>query len=269
MNLSLLSEWGDTGLETSLLLAILIVSALLVVASLAACILRIIIFFSYWVCNRSRSSGGYTGETAARQMLQNLGYYDVDVRKCGFFRALFYGNHYNPKQKVIYLRASTFKRDNLTSVGLALQKVGLVIQDKKSGAVRSRWRLQQLGIFGPILFIPIVLVGVIFDFVTFLQTDGVFTGIGTLIASCIGVAFFIASFILTIYTMVVEKRANAEALEILRNTNFLNAEEQEKVAKVFRTYLLAYITDFIVSLLEVIRLILKIVLIVVQASNDK
>ena len=268
MYLSLLSETGDIAIEFSLLVAIIVVTVLLGIAAIVAFVFRIMIFFSYWVSNRTRSSGGYTGETAARKMLRELGYNDVDVQKCGFFRALIYGNHYNPKRKIIYLRASTFKGDNLTSVGLALQKVGLVIQDKKGGSVKSRWRLQQLGIFGPILFIPIVLVGVIVDAVMLVKTGGTFSGVGTLVAACIGIAFFIVSFVLTIYTMVVENRANKEALEILKYNDFLNAEEQAQVAKVFRTYMLSYITDFIISLLQIIRFILKIALAAMQSKKN-
>lgn len=268
MYTALLAADGDLPAASALMAAIILVSVLLVVAAVAGTVLRIKIFINYWVTNRQSTEAGYTGETAAKKMLLELGYTDIEVKKAGFFRALIYGNHYNPKKKVIYLRASTFNRNNVTSVGLALQKVGLVIQDKKNGSVRARWRLQQFGLFGPIMFIPIVIVGVIADLVTVILTGGSFTGVGTLIASLFGLAYFIASFVLTIYTLKVEKRAGAEALEILEGYTFLTADEKVKVRKVFKTYLAAYICDFIISLLEMIRLVLRVLLQIVLSNKN-
>ncbi len=253
---------------TALVIAFFAVVVLLGVATLVAGILRIIIFFNYWITDRSSTAAGFTGETAAKHMLAELGYGDIEVKKAGFFRALVYSNHYNPKKKIIYLRASTFKRDNITSVGLALQKVGIAIQDKKSGSVKSYWRLKQIAVFGPIMFIPLVIVGVVIDFITLFMTGGSFSGVGTLVCVILGIAYFVASFVLTIYTIKVEKRANAEALEIMKNYQLFTEDEYDKIAKVFRVYLLTYITDFIINLLQIIKLILKIAINIFAASQN-
>lgn len=248
------------GIDLILLIALLIVSVALSIAVVASTVFRIIIFFSYWVTNRQKSSGGYSGATAALKLLAELGYTDIKVEKCGFFKMLFYGNHYNPDKNTIYLRASTYNGENLTTVGLALQKVALVIQDKKDGSVRSRWRLQQISLFGPILFIPIVIIGLVVDFLTVYISGTVFTGYATMICAVVGAAFFIVCLVLSFLTIKVEGRANKEALEIIKNYDFLNDDEQEKIAKIFKTYLFAYITDFIVSLLQIIKFILKLLL---------
>ena len=133
MNTLLLSAEGNLGLEIALIIAIAIVGVLIILVSLVALILRVKIFFSYWVTNREETEAGYTGGEAARSLLDELGYTDVQVKKAGFFSALLYGNHYNPKKKTVYLRASTLNRKNVTSVGLALQKVGVVVQDETGG----------------------------------------------------------------------------------------------------------------------------------------
>lgn len=265
MNTLLLSAEGDLGLEIALIIAIAIVGVLIILVSLVALILRVKIFFSYWVTNREETEAGYTGGEAARSLLDELGYTDVQVKKAGFFSALLYGNHYNPKKKTVYLRASTLNRKNVTSVGLALQKVGIVVQDETGGAVKRRWRLQKFGVFGPLLFIPIVLVGVVLDFV--FAGGGEITGFCSLGASVLGLSFFVVSLILTIFTLQVEKRANATALELMASHNFLTESEREKIRKVFKTYILAYFADFLITLLEIIRFILKIALEIVAANS--
>ena len=248
-----------------ILIALVLVCIMLGIAAIAATVLRIMIFFSYWITNREKSSGGYTGATAAEKLLSELGYNDIAVRKCGFFAMLFYGNHYNPNKKTVFLRHSTYVGHNLTAVGLALQKVGLVIQDKRDGdTIKKRWKLQKLALFGPVLFIPIVIVGLIIDILTLYLTGGTFTGVATLICALLGVAFFIVCFVLQIMTIKTESKANLETLEIMKNYDFLNAYEQEKIAKVFKTYQLAYITDFIISILQIVKLILKVLLAIVK-----
>lgn len=257
------------GVELGLFLALLVVVILIGIAAIVSAILQLIIAINYWVTDRESTAAGYTGETAAKAMLAKLGYTDISVEKAGLFRALIYGNHYNPKKKTVYLRASTYNRNNVTSVGLALQKVGLAAQDKKDGSVRARWRLQKIGIFGPILFIPIVIIGAGVDLGVMFLTDGNFTGIGTLIATLIGVAYFIAAFVLTILNIKVEKKANEATLALLREHDFMTDYEIQKLSKVFKTYILAYVANFIISLLELIRVILKIALTVVASNNRK
>lgn len=260
---------GFLGLEIALVIAIAVVSVLILVASVVALVLRIKIFFTYHIANRTKTSGGYTGRTAALTLLSDLGYNDIKVEKCGLFRMLFYGNHYNPNKKTVYLGNTVYNGEHLTAIGLALQKVGLVIQDKRnSAAFKSRWRLQKVALFGPIVFIPIVIVGAVLDLCIALGTGGSFTGIFTLVSTLLGFAYFIVSFILSILVIKVEGKANRETLEIIKNYDFLTPVEQEEVAKVFSAYQAKYICDFLINLLQLIKLILKILLIILASSKN-
>lgn len=245
-----------------LAIALLVVTIALAVVTFAALIARLRVLYLYWFANRHKSSGGYTGESAARAALDRLGFTDIKVRKSGIFRAMIFGNYYNRFSKTIWLRRSTMYGDNLTSVGLAIQKVGLVMQDKREEkAFRARSNLHMIGVFGPILFIPLVIVGLIVDFVTG------FTGIPTLICAALGIVYFICSFIFTLLNIPVEKKANQEALEFLRSSDMLGVDEIKEVEKVFRGYLIAYVLDFIINLLKVIQLILKIALNIAVAKK--
>lgn len=262
---ALLLSNSNSELSLYLLLAIIIVSIMIGVAALVSFALRIKIFFSYWVSNKTHSLTGFTGAQAAEQLLAELERKDIAVAKAGFFRALLYGNHFNPDRNVIYLRRTTYFGSNLTQIGLALQKAGTAVYNGVD--VRRRWKLQKLAIFGSVAFVPIVLAGLIIDLVTVILTGGVFTGIGTMIASIIGVIFFILSFALALLNIKAEKNSNEATMRILSERQFLAPDELQKINKVFRTYILAYIADFIISLLELLRLILKIALVFVSNDN--
>ena len=54
--------------------------------------------------NNVESSTGHTGFSAARNLLDANGLSDVEVKPLTFFKAMFYGNHYNAKTNTIYLR---------------------------------------------------------------------------------------------------------------------------------------------------------------------
>lgn len=255
------------GLTFILFLALALVVILIAIATIVSGILKIKIFFSYWVTNREATSGGYTGATAARKLLSDLGYDDVKVERIGFFSMLIYGNHYNPVRKTIYLRKSVYDKKHLTAVGLALQKVGLAIQDKRDNTYKRRWKIQKIALFAPIFFIPIVIVGLILDII--MLGSGNMFGLFTMITSILGIAYFIVGFVLSIFIIKTEGKANKETLKIMAESesDFLNPYEQEKVAKVFKTYQLSYICDFIISILEIIKFILKLILTILSKKN--
>ena len=249
----LAAEFGED--VVVLVMALIVLTILIAVMTVAALIARLRVLYLYWFANRHKSSGGYTGESAARAALDKLGFTDVQVRKAGILRTMVFGNYYNRFSKTIWLRRSTMYGDNLTSVGLAIQKVGLVMQDKREEKTfRTRSILQMIGVFGPIVFIPLVIVGFIIDFATG------FSKIPTLAVLGLAIVFYICSFMFTLLNIPVEKKANKEALEFLQGSDMLNEDEQYEVAKVLRGYLIAYVIDFIINLLKLIQLILKIAL---------
>lgn len=259
MLLSIFDDWAESlDVGIALIIALAVVTVAIAVAAIVFAILRLIIFWNYWIARKPIASG-ITGEKAALGMLELMGITDIEVKKEGFFRALFYNNHYNPKKKTIYLRRTTFKGTSITAVALAVQKAALVLQDRENSArFRSRWRMQQLAIFGPIFFFPIIIVGVILDFIA--SPGGQFSGTYTLVASGIAIAYFLVTTVLAGLTISVEKRGTNDAIDMLRKTNLFLPDELEKAERVLKTYILAYITDFILNLLKLIQAILKFVL---------
>lgn len=237
-------------LEIILLILGVLVGAAVLFASFA----RLYVFSVYLSGNRKQASNGLTGEQASQMLLQQLGINDVTVEKMGFFRALIYGNHYNPRKKIIYLRGNIFNRSTVTSVALAVQKVGLVIQDiNNDKSFKIKAKLQPFIFLAPILFVPLVLVGIAIDLV--LASN---IGIFSVILTAVGFLFLLLSLIFTFVTVKAENKANKTALEIIEQTNLLEDSEQKRVKQVYKAYLISYVADFIMSVLYLLKYILKI-----------
>ncbi len=240
-------------------IAYIAVGILLGLAIIAAFIAQIVVAIGYWRGNRTNNSLGLSGGEYARKLLDQNGMPDVQVKKCGIIRTILFGNHYSITKKTVYLRMLTINKPSLTSVAMAAQKVALAEQHKDGDAkmiVRSR--LQGLGVFAPFLFVPLVFIGFLID-IFVLQTL-----LFSLIAAVVGLLFIIFGFIVTVLNIPVEKNAMKRALVLLESE--LTGEEITTVKKIFRSYMVEYILQFIIAILRIIQLILKIL---ISARNLK
>ncbi len=234
-------------------IAYIVVGILLGIAVIAALIAQIVVIIGYWRGNRTQNSLGMTGGEFARKLLDENGMQDVKVKKCTILRTLLFGNHYSIARKTVFLRILTINKASVTSVALAAQKVALAEQHRDGNKkMIVRGRLQGLGVFAPALFIPLVIVGILLDLFVF---ESLFM---TLIVLVLGVLFIIFSFVVILLNIPVEKSAMKRAEEML--APYLTAEEAATVKKVYRSYMVEYVMQFVVALLRIIQLILKILL---------
>ena len=234
-------------------IAYIAVGILLGIAIIAALIAQIVIAIGYWRGNRTNNSLGLSGGEYARKLLDQNGMPDVQVKKCGIIRTLLFGNHYSISKRTVYLRMRTINKQSLTAVAMAAQKVALAEQHRDGDAkmiVRSR--LQGLGVFAPILFVPLVLIGFLVD-IFVLQTL-----LFSLVAAGIGLLFVVFGFIVTVLNVPVEKKAMDRAQVLLGAE--LTAGEVMTVKKIFRSYMAEYVLQFIIAILRIIQLILKILM---------
>lgn len=256
---------SSAALPVFLITAFIIVGVLIALCSLFVIVARIVLIAKYSKLNREKNNSGYTAFAAARALLDGSGMKDVQVKQCGFFRALILGNYYSRRTNTIYLRKNIANKDSIMAVGVALQKVGIVVQDKQ-GDKKTVLRNKMLPfvLFAPTLFIPIVIIGTILDFTVF---GG--TGTTSLISIIIGLAFYISALIFNLLNISVEKKANNKAIEIMQQTNFCDEEEREKIKSAFQAYILAYISEFVLSLLKLIQFILKLAIKLVSSFGKK
>ena len=200
-------------------IAYIAVGVLLGIAIIAAFIAQIVIVIGYWRGNRTNNSLGLSGGEYARKLLDQNGMPDV-------------------------LRMRTINKPSLTAVAMAAQKVALAEQHRDGDTkmiVRSR--LQGLGVFAPILFVPLVLIGFLVD-IFVLETL-----LFSLVTAGIGLLFILFGFIVTLLNIPVEKKAMERAQVILENE--LTGEEMVTVE---------YVLQFIIAILRIIQLILKILI---------
>lgn len=254
----------DQGVTRGVAIAYLIISALLAVLIVVALVLRIIVVVKYFEGNHTQTKNGKTSFEVAEEALKKAGLDDVKIKKAGILRAFFIGNSYSVRKKTIYLRGSIAKKDSITAVSLAMQKVAIAKMDHTGNKmVRVRNTSQILSLVGPILFVPIVLVGMVVDYLLF-DTLSMFS----VIAIAVAFVIVIAGFVETLLNIPVERKANKMALEMITKDNLLDAEEIKVAKKVFDAYIVAYICEFIVAVVRMIQLILEVV-IKSQINNKK
>ena len=254
--ISVFSE--ELGVSTGLTIAYIIVGILIIIMAIVALVMKIIVWARYAKANKIPSSVQMSGLDAAQYVLDREGMSpEVKVRKSGFIREAIFGNYYNILTKTIYLRSVFGKIDSkksVTSIALAVQKVAIAkLCESGDKQARTRNSLSLLGVFGPFLLIPLILIGGILDFVV-LNTGGLISVICLAVSGILTVLGFVVTFL----NIPVERRANEMAVELMYKHGLATDAEVETIKKVYDAYITSYICDFILELLRVIQWILEI-----------
>ncbi len=241
------------GASEGVLTMMFIVLCLIVVASIFAFFISICLGISYFKYNRKQNSLGKTGEEIARTILDNNSLQHIKVSKNG---SILFGNSYSHYFKKVRLRRLTWKKTSITSLAMAAQKSSLAILDKEDDKdMKLKNALTPFIYFGPLAFIPLVLVGVVLDVFIF-KFDA---PIGTIICTAVGFLFYIASFIMSIVVLKTEKKAQQKALKIMKEEHLATEQEIEDCKHLFKLYNIEYINNMIIALLELIYRVLQII----------
>lgn len=233
-------------------IAICIVGLLIGIVSIVSGIVSIWLAIRYSKFNKTENSTGMTGQDVARKILDD---YDLTHIKVSVTGSIMFGNSYSHYFKKVRLRRMTRHETSLTSLGMGAQKAALAVLAKDGDPdMKRRIRLVPLITFGPFAFIPLLLVGAALDYYFFNQAATC-----TLVLGGLGLLFYIYSIVLSITTLKTEKKAQIRANEILMEQNLITAEESEKLKKLFHLYNVQYVNDIILSVLELIYNILKII----------
>lgn len=244
----------ETGATNELLAwSFLVVGALIVVFGLISLLISIWLAIRYVKFNRKKNSIGVTGEQAARKILDINGLQHIKVSAVG---SLMFGNSYSHFFKKVRLRRRTYKKDSISSLAMAAQKSALAVLDKeKDPDMKRRNRLIPLVTFGPFLFIPLIIAGVVLDIVIKHSTSGLYT----MMFAGLGLAFYALSFVLSIVVLRVEKKGQERAYEILRQNRLATENELKDIRTLFKLYNIQYVNNMILSFLEIIYRVLQIV----------
>ena len=238
-------------------IAMLIVGILIVIFGLVGIGISFVLFIKYHRFNKTKNSCGLTGEEAARRILDNNGLNHIKVKCTG---SIIFGNSYSHYFKKVRLRRFTYKKDSISSLAMAAQKSSLAIMDKDNDPLmKTRNVLIPLQIFGPLMFVPLIIVGIAIDILIALQNNASPNFVFTFIMAGAGLLFYIVSFVLTVVILKAETKAQAKSIEILRDEKLATESEIEDIKSLYKMYNLEYINNMILAFLELLLKVLQIV----------
>ena len=247
------------GVSEGVIIAMSVVVGLLIIASIFAFGISIYLSISYVRYNKKQNSCGKTGEQIARKILDHHELGHIKVSKTG---SIMFGNSYSHYFKKVRLRRLTWQKRSVTSLAMAAQKSALAVLDKENDAdMRTRVRMTPLIYFGPIAFVPMVVIGVLLDVL-------LSTGFCGILFTVLGLGFYLLSFVMSILVLKTEKKAQKRAYEIMKEEGLATEEELESCKKLFRLYNIEYINDMVIALLELIYRVLQIIAYVQNSSSS-
>ena len=233
-------------------IAIAIVGFLIFVFGIISGVISIWLAIRYTKFNKKENTAGLTGEQIARKILDDNDLSHIKVSVTG---SIMFGNSYSHYFKKVRLRRMTRHETSLTSLGMGAQKAALAVLAKEGDPdMKRQIRLVPLITFGPFAFIPLLLVGAALDYYFFNQSATC-----TMVLGGLGLLFYIYSIVLSVTTLKTEKKAQVRAREILLSQGLITAEEAEDLHKLFHLYNVQYVNDIILSVLELIYNVLKII----------
>ena len=238
--------------------AIFIVGVLIAIVALISVSISLWLFVKYITYNRQKNSAGITGSEAARKILDNN---ELKHIKVSTFGSLLFGNSYSHYFNKVRLRRLTTKKKSITSLAMGAEKSALAILDKNGDTdMKKRVALTPFMYFGPIMFIPIVIVGIAIDY--FLLNS---TGVATVIGAVVGLLLYVVSFVLSIMVLKTEVKAQALACEIMLKDNLATESEIESMKELYKIYNVQYVNDIILQFLE---LIMRVLMIIANSQNS-
>ena len=194
-----------------------------------------------------KSAYGITGARAARRLLDENGLQHVKIERIG-------GNltdHFDPRDNVIRLSASTHDNTSPAAIGVAMHEAGHAIQHAENYApIRIRQAVIPMTNIGSRLAIPLVIVGTILSALGSAQSE-----LGMYFALT-GVILFSFCVFFQLVTLPVEFDASRRAIKALKNTYMLKEEELPIVKKVLSAAAMTYVAALAVSLAQLLRLLM-------------
>ncbi len=188
--------------------------------------------YSQYLCN-------YSGAEAAKRVLEANGVYDVKIERVSGSLT----DHYDPKTNIIRLSDTVYDARNISAVGVAAHEAGHAVQYAKGySPIKIRTAIYPICNIGSQLSMPLLLMGLIFNF-SFLMN--------------LGIIFFGVALVFQLVTLPVEFNASSRALGAIKDSNILLDDSEVKGArKVLSAAALTYIAAFLVSLTQLLRFLI-------------
>ncbi len=188
---------------------------------------------------RISNSKHITGAQAAQNVLNHYGIRDVRI-ECGHGKL---SDHYDPRVNVIRLSPEVYSGASVASIGIACHEAGHAAQHAQNYVpIKIRNLILPVANFGSSAGVLIAIMGY-------------FLGFGVLID--IGIILFAAVVVFQLVTLPIEFNASSRALRVIDETGMLYDEERNGAKKVLSAAAMTYVASLLVSLMSLIRLILR------------
>lgn len=188
--------------------------------------------------SRKKSLSGYTGEEAARRIL-DINNLNVPIKPVRGSMTDFY----DPIRKELALSQTVYGSNSIAAVGVAAHEVGHAIQDAQHYSfLKFRHAIYPVTNFASQLAMPLVIIGLVLgNFAPLIN---------------IGIILFAITTLFAIVTLPVEFNASKRALVSLEASGILSADELIGAKKVLDAAALTYVAAAMASVLSLLRLIL-------------
>ena len=187
------------------------------------------------IANRKR----LTGAQAAAMVLNNYGINNVRI-EVGQGRL---SDHYDPRSNLIRLSPEVFSGTSIAAVGIACHEAGHAAQHAQNYI--------PIKIRNAIL--PVANIGSTLGF--YLAIFGYFLGYGLLID--IGIILFASVTVFQLVTLPIEFNASRRAISVIDENGMLYEDEIPKAKKVLFAAAMTYVASLLVSVMSLLRLILR------------
>ena len=210
------------------------------------------IIFSMWASSsvnstfkrfsQKYSSRRITGAQAAQRVLSHNGVSGVRIERVS-------GNltdHYDPRTNVIRLSDSVYDSTSVAAIGVAAHEAGHAVQYARHYApIHFRAAIIPITNIGSKLAMPLILLGVVLNFM-----GGISTGLIYL-----GIAAFALSLLFQVVTLPVEFNASRRAMRAISDAELLTADEQRGARKTLTAAAMTYVAATAVALAQLLRLL--------------
>ena len=220
---------------------------ILIICILISVAAQIKISASYSKYRKVASSKGYTGYTAAREILDRNGLAFVNIEMISGKLS----DHFDPRQNVIRLSQDVYNGNSVAAIGVAAHECGHAIQyDREYIPMKLRNSVVKTTSLCSTLSFVLILLGV------FISVLGSTMGeIGGYIINA-GIIAYAVIVVFQLITLPVEFNASKRALSTIDEYGIVSSEEKGMVANVLTSAALTYLAAFVVSLLQLLRLIM-------------
>ena len=187
------------------------------------------------VANKKR----LTGAQAAAMVLSHYGINNVRI-EVGQGKL---SDHYDPRSNVIRLSPEVFSGTSIAAVGIACHEAGHAAQHAQNYIpIKVRNAI-----------LPVANIGSTFGF--YLAIFGYFLGYGLLIN--IGIILFASVTVFQLVTLPIEFNASRRAISVISEKGMLYEDEVPMAKKVLSAAAMTYVASLLVSVMSLLRLILR------------